>query len=287
MPSLNRKAISPLIATVIIISITVAAGITLFALVLPLISNPGGTSCTDVSFVLDPVSCVDPNILDGNLVKMSIDRTKSSLDEPDIVGWTLVLDAGFGERRSVSIDEATFKVDAGAQSTHSELVDSSILAELRGDVNRISAYPTIDVRGTQVTCEAIQQTVERLKICAGSGSQILTCFDNTPVGECSLTLDPPNWCNPANREFIDNCVECPCIIGICWTSDPSSGSCTCTDGTRLDACSITLPPPSWCNPADGELAPNCNKCGCPVRDPPFVCNQITGTCDPPIGGGGD
>ena len=50
---INKKGISPLIATVIIIAITVAAGITLYTIVFPLISNPlGETACEEVSYHL-------------------------------------------------------------------------------------------------------------------------------------------------------------------------------------------------------------------------------------------
>jgi len=185
---INKKGISPLVATVIIIAITVAAGITLYAMVFPLINRPiAQTSCTEVTFELDSInSCVDISrysIADTNIVHMSIDRTKSSSDEPEISKWTLVLDGGQGERRSVVIPSSTFLVSDGEQSTHTEIVNGSLtsaialpdlkipLTQVQDDaednrIRRISAFPTIIVGGAEVTCEAVTQSVERLRICA-------------------------------------------------------------------------------------------------------------------------
>lgn len=170
----NKKGISPLVATVIIIAITVAAGITLYAMVFPLISKPiAQTTCTEITFELDGISsCVEfdfsgtpgarPNY---NTVRVSIDRTKSGPDEPPVVGWNLVLDAGFGERRSFDLP-ASFVVSAGEQSTHPYPVSDLVAGtELLGNVTRISVYPVINVRGAQLTCEDVTQTIERLKKC--------------------------------------------------------------------------------------------------------------------------
>jgi len=179
---LHKKGISPLVATVIIIAITVAAGITLYAMVFPLLNKPiTQTTCTEVTFQLDSVSsCVDVSKFTTanirNVVHMSIDRTKSSADEPEITDWTLILDGGQGERRSVVIPSSLFSVPDGTQSTHPHTVDDATLDLLKINyltgnsiddrVNRLSAFPTIDVRGTKVTCEAVIQSIERLRICA-------------------------------------------------------------------------------------------------------------------------
>ena len=168
---LNKRAISPLIATVIIIAITVAAGIVLYAMIWPLINRPiSQTTCTEITFELDAeASCMkvlssDP-INQVNQVDVSIDRTKSNDDEPNVVVWKLVLDAGFGERRSIDILSSTFSVSPGQQSTYSYNVSAAMKTDLGGDVNRISIYPVIESRNTQVACEELTRTIERLRDC--------------------------------------------------------------------------------------------------------------------------
>jgi len=166
---LNKRAISPLIATVIIIAITVAAGIVLYAMVWPLINKPiAQTVCTEVTFELDPASsCVKINVdaqgVTNDDVKVSIDRIRSPDDEPSIVGWKLIVDAGAGERRS--FDE-TWNIPSGEQRTFTQNVDTATLGTLGGNVTGISIYPMIAVKNTQVACEALTRTLDRLRSCA-------------------------------------------------------------------------------------------------------------------------
>ena len=166
---LNKRAISPLIATVIIIAITVAAGIVLYAMVWPLINRPiSQTTCTEITFELDAeASCV--KILSGdpvNRVYVSLDRTKSADDEPNVVAWKLVLDAGFGERRSIDILPSTFSVAPGQQSTYTYDVSAQTRTDIQGNVSRISIYPVVKSKRTQVACEELTRTIERLRDCA-------------------------------------------------------------------------------------------------------------------------
>ncbi len=165
---LNKKAISPLIATVIIIAITVAAGIVLYAMVWPLINKPiSQTSCTSVSFeISSDGSCVKPLTGDPvNRVYISIDRTKSAEDELEVTGWKLIVDAGFGERRLYDINLGGNPVNAGEQRTYNQSISAVVGTELGGNVNRISVYPVIKVRNSEVFCEEITQTLDRLRNC--------------------------------------------------------------------------------------------------------------------------
>ncbi|HIH51036.1 MAG TPA: hypothetical protein HA250_01605 [Nanoarchaeota archaeon] len=166
---LNKRAISPLIATVIIIAITVAAGIVLYAMVWPLINKPiTQTICTEVTFELDPesscVSLVGGGFPSGtNEVKVSINRIQSPTDEPVIAAWKVIVDAGEGERRS---SDETWSIPSGEQRTNTLSVDNAKLTALKGNVIGVSIYPVINVRNTQVACEALTRTLDRLRSCA-------------------------------------------------------------------------------------------------------------------------
>ena len=120
----REKAVSPLVATVIILAITVAAGIVLYSIVWPLINKPiQQTKCTEITFELDELaSCVRDVDGDGisDEIDISVDRTRSKSNEPDIAAWRVIFDNGQGRRISGEFDstlDADWEISPGEQKT--------------------------------------------------------------------------------------------------------------------------------------------------------------------------
>jgi flagellin-like protein len=163
----KKKGISPIIATVIIVAITVIAGIILYGLVQPLIKQSiTKTACTEVTYELDSqATCVyytkDLLIPEAwNSVQVSIDRTQASDDEPQVVGWMITVGSGVGQKRSYdSRDIAPYvgpppnpqfsgalwtEVMAGDQKTQVLDLNSTIITNLGNeDISYLQIYPVI------------------------------------------------------------------------------------------------------------------------------------------------
>lgn len=179
----GKRAVSPLIATVVVIAITITAGVLLYATLWPLMSKQVvGTACTDVSFKLDIDSTCGINITGGKELQISIDRTKSAGEEPEVIAWRTILDSGAGEKIT---QEQQWQVSPGEQRTFTLIVDQATLQELGGDVSGIAVYPVIRERGTRASCTGTAKEVERLKRCIAASGDAST-LENGLVGYWSF-----------------------------------------------------------------------------------------------------
>ncbi|AJF60744.1 MAG: hypothetical protein QT03_C0001G1265 [archaeon GW2011_AR10] len=115
--------------------------------------------------------------------------------------------------------------------------------------------------------------------CLPDGSCIVafvfnSCSDGTEFGSCSQTK--PFLCNDAGI-LESNCSVCGCTQGfacnISGACSPIVPSLYCSNGTRLNSCSVLKP--KYCN-SSGELVDNCASCGCPDN---YSCQQ-NGLCAP-------
>ncbi len=170
-----------------------------------MISSPlAGTECTEVSYKLDEGSCkVIVGVLDNkyNILRISIDRTESSAEEPDIAGWGIILESK-GEKRTVSQD---FVVEPGTQTTFNLDVSRATIDELKGNVTGLSVFPKIVLGESQIECAETARRIERLRSCfvkevteglvshwrfdKGSGG---TAFDSVGGNDGTL-VDGPTW----------------------------------------------------------------------------------------------
>lgn len=148
----NKKGISPIIATVIIVAITVGAGILLYTMVQPLIKSPiGQAECTKVNFELDKQSsCISA---DGQIILVSIDRTMATNDEPTVVGWKIVLSSGEGEKVTIDPPETWEIVEPGRQRTQGILIAGSGLLK----ISSIEVYPVIKTEMISEQCANMMQ----------------------------------------------------------------------------------------------------------------------------------
>ncbi len=144
---MRKKGISPIIATVLIIAITIGAGVVLYAMVQPLIkTNIGKAACTQVTFELDLVNSCKVN---ANNIKVSIDRTMSTSDEPEVVAWKVIV-GNEGEKKTIKADWTD--IVPGVQ-----LTKSLPLPNLDFNVENIYVYPIIKVENNIEECTIIQK----------------------------------------------------------------------------------------------------------------------------------
>jgi len=273
----SKKAISPLVATIIIISVTIVAGISLFVMVQSLINKPLGEDlgkCQDVTYTLDSGNTcfrvVDNTGTKGIIerqVDVSIDRTRSVKGEPIVVGWKLILDGGEGER--ITIDTG-WVVEASQQSSFTYILSQQEITAIGGEVKSISVYPIIETGKAELSCSKIIKTIKKLNKCVGSVSEDPPDMcGGLQEGQCSI--DKPEYC--VGGELIDNCDICECPAGLTcdFLINGGSGTCEplCTDGTTFNQCSSDLP--LFCVGRDrGNLLPRCGEpelCGCPEGSP--------------------
>lgn len=177
----QKKGISPIIATVLIVAITVAAGLLLFATIQPLIRESIAKSdCTKVTFELDKLSsCVERLGGGGNDVYISIDRTMSGVDEPAIIKWIAIVDSGKGEARSLegSSDNGNTlwaDIEPGDVSTPKLWVVREIMSEINKNascssascdpVKNIILYPVIEATHGEEACPAAQREIRELEV---------------------------------------------------------------------------------------------------------------------------
>ncbi len=179
----GKNAVSPLIATVIVLAVTVTAGILLYSTLWPLVSKQiASTACSDISFKLDIDSTCGINITGGKELQISIDRTGSSLEEPEVIAWRIVLDSGEGSKIT---QEQQWQVNPGEQRTFSLVVSQAMLQELNGDVSGIAVFPVIQEKRTRASCTGTVRGMERLKRCI-SASGAASTFENGLVGYWSF-----------------------------------------------------------------------------------------------------
>lgn len=153
----TKKGISPVIATIIIIAITVAAGVALYGIVQPLVkSNIVKAACTEVTFSLDRFgSCVE----NKKILHVSIDRTISTDDEPQVVGWRISVSADKGEKRRLDSPSNWIEIKPGEQRTQTLQVPDEVLEEIGGDIVRIDVYPRIRSENVIEDCVNIKRQI--------------------------------------------------------------------------------------------------------------------------------
>ncbi|MBU2496541.1 MAG: hypothetical protein KJ767_00590 [Nanoarchaeota archaeon] len=145
---MEKKGISPIIATVLIIAITIGAGVLLYSMVQPLIqSNMGKAECTQTTFELDRFS----SCAGSGIIKVSIDRTVSTSDEPDVIGWKIVA-VSEGEKMTLSADDWD-DIVPGIQKTKQ-------LSFSEFPVTNIEVYPVIKSNNIVQECTNIKRQIK-------------------------------------------------------------------------------------------------------------------------------
>ena len=146
---MRKKGISPIIATVLIIAITIGAGVLLYGIVQPLIqSNIGKAECVKTTFELDRFSsCVGDGI-----IKVSIDRTVSTSDEPQVIEWKIVA-VTEGEKMTLSGDWED--IVPGIQTTKTLNFN-----EPGFSVTNIEVYPVIKSDNIIQECTNIKRQIK-------------------------------------------------------------------------------------------------------------------------------
>lgn len=167
----EKKGISPIIATVLIVAITVAAGLILFATIQPLIRESiAASDCLDITFELDTLStCYDTTTQgtppDGSL-HVAIDRTRSGTDEPRVIGWQVIANDGAGEKTALKVTEVDTpdiwkEINPGNQKTLLIPYDEFDLDAYYG----VQTYPIIQAEQVQESCPAITREIKQLSPC--------------------------------------------------------------------------------------------------------------------------
>jgi len=180
---INKKAVSPIVATILILAITVAAAVVLYSVVTPLLKGPKSVlECQQVTFKLDDeTSCIKIPGAGANVneVSVSIDRTASKSTEPSVVEWAVVLGSVEGAERitkkcpspagstlcapSIARD---WDITATVQKTPKIGITSADKTQLgEKDVGVIEVYPVIKLRIAKEDCTENRQSV-RLRVCA-------------------------------------------------------------------------------------------------------------------------
>ena len=179
----DKRAISPLIATAIIIAITITAGVLLYAVIWPILTQKvTGDACAEFTFSLDQDSSCTIATGGQNELQISIDRTKSSSKEPKAVAWRLILDADRGEK---VLFEKEWQVHSGEQRKFFETISNVTLQKLGGNITSISVYPIIESKGTRTSCQDFVRTIQRMNKCVfaldSDGDGVGNTQDNCPA----------------------------------------------------------------------------------------------------------
>lgn len=152
---MRKRGISPIIATVLIIAITISAGIILYGMIQPLIrANIGQATCTQVTFELDRfASCRE-----DSKIWVSIDRTMSTSDEPTVTSWKIVVSSGEGEK--MTFDGKWDNIVPGVQ-----LTPELSVSDFGKTVTNVHVYPVIKSENIIEECTNIQRQI-KLSPCA-------------------------------------------------------------------------------------------------------------------------
>jgi flagellin-like protein len=152
----NKKGISAIVATVLIILITVAAVTIIWAAIIPMISNQleSGTTCLDavsqVQLVDQGYTCRNPNN-----VSLQIKHGAKSFDLADVQvllssgGTTVSYDL---TNSSTTLSPANMNV-SNIPGSNEEKVFVINTSNVPGTVDSVSIAPIVKVGNTQETCE--------------------------------------------------------------------------------------------------------------------------------------
>jgi flagellin-like protein len=156
----RKKGISAIVATVLIILITVAAVTIIWAAIIPMISNQleSGTTCLDAVSqvqILDQGYTCRNDTTGADRVSLQIKHGAKSFELADI---QVLLSSG-GTTTSYDLtNPATTKIPASMDATklpgsNEERVYVISTTGITGDVDSVSIAPVVAVGNTQETCE--------------------------------------------------------------------------------------------------------------------------------------
>ena len=151
----NKKGISAIVATVLIILITVAAVTIIWAAIIPMISNQleSGTICLDavsqVQLLDSGYTCVDAT---GNNISIQVKRGAKAFDLADI---QVLISAG-GTTTPISlVDDEGYDALTELPGPNEEkvfVIDTSTIAD-KANINKVQIAPVVTVGATSEACD--------------------------------------------------------------------------------------------------------------------------------------
>ena len=146
---MNKKAISAVVATVLIILITVAAVTIIWAAIIPMINNQisGGTQCLDAVSQLQLVT--DQGYTCKNAANISL-QVKMGAGDVDLTDIQILVSAG-GDTTSSKFSDGVLSGSLPDKNGQSVIVIDT--TGIMGTVSEVSIAPIVAVGNTQETCD--------------------------------------------------------------------------------------------------------------------------------------
>ncbi len=154
----NKKAVSPLIATILLIAFAVALGAVVMSWgmnVKPLIEKPGIEKCSDVSLEVQKIKDIPQAFYGGSgpggLIKFTIANT-GSYDVNGIILWIV------GEKDTYIIDLKKSSIKVG----YPLIKETQYNFDMYGEVKKLKFIPKIKIDDLVVTCAKSSLEEERI-----------------------------------------------------------------------------------------------------------------------------
>ena len=154
----NKKGISAVVATVLIILITVAAVTIIWAAIMPMINDQlsKGTVCLDAVSQLT-IKNKGYTCIDGNDLKIQIGHGANEVDLADIQ----VLIYAAGDTQSVSLVGDSIVADASALPSINEEKTFTITPTDASIVDSVAIAPIVTIGGSTQSCDAVAPVMIR------------------------------------------------------------------------------------------------------------------------------
>ena len=154
----NKRAVSAVVATVLIILITIAAVTILWAAVIPMIKEKisGGTLCLDAVSQVTLITDQGYTCISDGILKIQVGRGPKDFELADI---QVLVSAG-GDTISFLVADAT----SGSLPDHNEERVLTFATTIT-DIDKVEIAPIVKVGNTEKACE-ICATAETLPACA-------------------------------------------------------------------------------------------------------------------------
>lgn len=155
----NKKGISAVVATVLIILITVAAVTIIWAAIIPMINDKlnEGTVCLDAISQLS-VENKGYTCVSGADLSIQIGRSSADFDLADI--QVLISSAGSTESINL-VEDADVDLEdlPGANEERTFIIVDADMETLAADIDSVAIAPIVVVGGTTKSCEALNAVV--------------------------------------------------------------------------------------------------------------------------------